>query len=273
MQAALPLATAQQFFSQVQAQAGHMQNKEFEKWQSTAAIYKATFERATLLFSLSLDTQNKVNGFYLKPYPATTAALSKIERVKTSLLLPFTGEWYVYWGGDTREQNYHVDYGAQQGAFDLVKMDAKGKTFKTDGKKNEDYYAFSQPITAPSAGVIIKLQDGLPDNTPGQMDKSSPLGNHVMIKTNAGEYLLLAHLKQHSIKVKSGATIKAGQTLGLCGNSGNTSEPHLHFHGQNGPELSQANGLKSYFSRLVVNNKSVTDYSPVKGDLIKNSSQ
>ena len=68
------------------------------------------------------------------------------------MILPFNGEWYVFWGGDIRELNYHVDNQAQKNAFDFIIRDKDGKSFKTDGLKNEDYYAFGKEIISPCDG-------------------------------------------------------------------------------------------------------------------------
>jgi murein DD-endopeptidase MepM/ murein hydrolase activator NlpD len=78
------------------------------------------------------------------------------------------------------------------------------------------------------------------------------------------------HFKQGSIQVRQGDRIKQGQLLGLCGNSGNSSEPHLHFHLQNTEDFNIATGVKCYFNKLLVNGVLQTDYSPVKGNKIKN---
>jgi len=95
-------------------------------------------------------------------------------------------------------------------------------------------------------------------------------GNTVIIKTQNNEYLFFAHFKQHSIKVQQGQKVKQGQLLGLCGNSGNSSEPHLHFHIQNVEDMNIATGVKCYFDKIIVNGREKTDYSPIKGDEIKN---
>ena len=94
-------------------------------------------------------------------------------------------------------------------------------------------------------------------------------GNTVLIKTSNNEYILLAHFKQHSIKVKQGDVVKRGQILGLCGNSGNSSEPHLHFHIQDAEDFTKTLGVKCYFDKLQVNGITKVDYSPVKGEKIK----
>ena len=94
--------------------------------------------------------------------------------------------------------------------------------------------------------------------------------NTVILKTTNNEYLFFAHFKQNSIKVKKGQKIKQGETLGLCGNSGNSSEPHLHFHIQNVKDMNVATGVKCYFDQIVVDGKMKKDYSPIKGEKIQN---
>lgn len=176
----------------------------------------------------------------------------------------------MIWGGDTKELNYHVESQAQKNAFDIVIKDAKGNSFKTDGKTNEDYYAFGKEIIAPCDGQIVLVVDGVKDNKPGELNPIYIPGNTVILKTANNEYLFFAHFKQHSIKVTEGEQVKQGQVLGLCGNSGNSSEPHLHFHIQNVENMNVATGVKCYFDKIIVNGQERTDYSPIKNDKIKN---
>ncbi|MDA1176144.1 MAG: M23 family metallopeptidase [Bacteroidetes bacterium] len=84
------------------------------------------------------------------------------------------------------------------------------------------------------------------------------------------EFLFFAHFKQNSIVVKQGQKVKKGELIGLCGNSGNSSEAHLHFHIQNVEDINKATGAKCYFDKIIVNGKIKNDYSPVKGDKIEN---
>lgn len=84
------------------------------------------------------------------------------------------------------------------------------------------------------------------------------------------EYLFFAHFKQNSIKVKQGQKIKQGEVIGLCGNFGNSSEPHLHFHIQNVKNMNIATGVKCYFDNIYVNGEKETDYSPIRGEKIRN---
>ena len=89
-------------------------------------------------------------------------------------------------------------------------------------------------------------------------------------KTDKNEFVFFAHFKQRSIVVKQGQKLNAGDVLGLCGNSGNSSEPHLHFHLQNTEDMNIATGAKCYFDQIKVNGVNKTDYSPIKGDKISN---
>ena len=112
--------------------------------------------------------------------------------------------------------------------------------------------------------------DGIPDNKPGVMNPLFISGNTVVLQTGKNEFLFFAHFKKHSIRVKEGDVIKQGQLLGLCGNSGNSSEPHLHFHIQNTNNMMTGTGIKSYFKNIVVNGELKSNYSPVRGELIQN---
>lgn len=82
--------------------------------------------------------------------------------------------------------------------------------------------------------------------------------------------MFFAHLKQYSIVVEEGQAIKRGEWLGLYGNSGNYSEPHLHFHIQNEKLMHRATGIKSFFLKITDDGKQREDYSPKKGEMTKN---
>lgn len=268
MQSALPLDKTKDFLTGLKQQAGKITKREFVKYEQTYASYKTTFERALFAVNISIDNNSKINGLFVKPFKADN--LPKLERNKTKLILPFNEEWAVVWGGDTKELNYHVESEAQKNAFDIVIKDDKGNSFKTDGKTNEDYYAFGKELIAPCDGEIVLVVDGVKDNVPGTLNPIYVPGNTVIIKTANNEYLFFAHFKQHSIVVKQGQKVKQGQLLGLCGNSGNSSEPHLHFHIQNVEDMNIATGVKCYFDKIQVNGQTKTDYSPIQKEKISN---
>jgi hypothetical protein len=114
-------------------------------------------------------------------------------------------------------------------------------------------------VLAPIAATVHQALDGEPDIAIGTTlaDPSRLLGNHAILKLDDGTYLVIAHLKQGSVQVKTGDAVTEGQPLGECGNSGNTSEPHIHIHHQRRDPLSVngdlnlgvnlAEGLPLYF--------------------------
>lgn len=268
MQNALPLEKTKAFLAGLKSQAGNINSREFVNYQNgTYASYKTAFERGLFALNISVDQHSRINGLFIRPF--TDQSGPKMERNVTRLQLPFKDEWTVIWGGDTKELNYHVESAAQKHAFDLVITDEKGRSYKTDGKTNEDYYAFGKKLYAPCDGEVVLVVDGVKDNKPGELNPVYVPGNTVVIKTAKGEHLFFAHFKQHSIKVVQGQPVKQGQLLGLCGNSGNSSEPHLHFHVQNMENMNTATGVKCYFDNLVVNGQAKNDYSPIKKDKIK----
>ncbi|MBK8484438.1 MAG: peptidoglycan DD-metalloendopeptidase family protein [Saprospiraceae bacterium] len=271
MQNALPIDKTKEFLAGLKSQAGKITKLEFVKYEQTYGSYKTNFESGIFTLNISVDNNSKINGLFVKPYKDND--LPKIDRNKTKLVLPFKDEWTVIWGGDTKELNYHIENEAQKNAFDLVITDEKGSSFKTTGKTNEDYYAFGREITTPCDGEIVLVVDGIKDNIPGIINTIYIPGNTVILKASNNEYLFFAHFKQHSIKVKQGQKVAQGQLLGLCGNSGNSSEAHLHFHIQNIEDINFATGIKCYFEQLQVNGQTKTDYSPIQNEKISNGNK
>lgn len=196
--------------------------------------------------------------------------------------LPFRGSWFVFWGGDTKKLNYHHDDAAEKYALDMVILDTAGKTHSGPGTKNQDYYAYGQDVLAPADGEIVEAVDGFRDNLPQKTtnDYAYP-GNFLMIKHGEKLCSVLEHLRQGSVSVRAGQEVKVGQKLGECGNSGNSTEPHLHFHVMDNDTLRTldknyvrkplAKGVKAYFEVNIQCNGATFHrhrYAPVKGDVI-----
>jgi murein DD-endopeptidase MepM/ murein hydrolase activator NlpD len=270
MKEALPLKNTTDFFLNMQSEAGAIEKYKFIDKKDGFDRYRGDFVKGIYWLNVAQGNKGEITGLYFYEYDGPGDKPSML-RNTTKLSLPFTGEWFVFWGGDTKEQNYHVISRSQKNAFDFVIAGGSGNTFKTDGKHNEDYYAFGQSLTAPCDAEVVMVTDGIKDNVPGEMNKEQITGNTVVLKTMNNEYLLFAHFKQNSIQVTKGARIKKGQLLGLCGNSGNSSEPHLHFHIQDKENMIGSTGVKCYFEKLKVNDIIKKDYSPVKGERIKNA--
>lgn len=268
MKNALPQEKTNEFLAGLYNQSGKILNHEFTGYENgTYGSYKTTFEKGIFSVNISLDKEDKINGLYIKPVADSTPAM---QRNKTKLALPFNGSWFVVWGGDTKELNYHVQNRAQKNAFDIIQVDSSGKSYRTDGKTNEDYYAFGKEIIAPCNGKVVQVVNGVKDNIPGEMNTYDVGGNTVIIKTANDEYLVFCHFKHNSIVVKEGQDVRQGELLGLCGNTGNSSEPHLHFHIENVENMNKATGIKCFFDQIMVNGQLKKDYSPIQNDHIEN---
>ena len=202
----------------------------------------------------------------LRRRPAPTRFLNY--QTKTVLRLPFDGEWYVYWGGRSVAQNRHCVAGDQRFAYDFLIL-KNGRSFHGTGEGNNDYYCFGKPVYAPGRGLVVSAVAELPDNLPGVMNAEQPLGNHVILDHGSGEFSFIAHLQQGSVSVQSNDRVEAGTLLGACGNSGNSSEPHLHFHLQTTPILFRGEGLPAFFCNYTIHEKSITRGEPIAGQTIR----
>lgn len=143
---------------------------------------------------------------------------------------PFSdGIWYVAQGGGSILVNHHYSVIEQRYGLDFVRLNSGGRSCSGPGYHLESYGAWGSTVVSPTQGVVISAVDGLPDMDIGRSDRDNPAGNHVILETVDGIRLLLAHLRQGSIVVHEGQRVDAGQVLAQVGNSGNSSEPHLHI--------------------------------------------
>jgi hypothetical protein len=150
--------------------------------------------------------------------------------------LPFDGEWTVVNGSPDRRYSHSWGILTQRYAHDFVVTDESGRTYEGDRSGPEAHYCFEEPIVAPADGEVVAAGDGHRDyhRTDGWLDplQRDIRGNYVTIRHADGEYSVLAHLKEGSVAVSPGDRVQRGDRIGRCGNSGNATEPHLHFHVQ-----------------------------------------
>ena len=123
---------------------------------------------------------------------------------------------------------------------------------KNGGKSLDDYYSWGQPVLSPANGVVRTVHDGDTDNPIGKRDKNNAFGNYVVIEAAPKEFVYLAHLQKGSVAVKEGQKVSAGQLLGKCGNSGNTSGPHIHMHVQDQVKPYSGSGQNITFKGIFV---------------------
>jgi hypothetical protein len=187
-------------------------------------------------------------------YPQTDNTLTSL-----TYSLPFKGDWFVFWGGENVLSNYHYAQESIRYAYDLFQV-KDSFTYSGDPAKNESYYAFGQEIKAPQGGKIVHVVTDIPDNEPvGAINDKQPLGNVVVIDHGNGEFSYLAHLKKDSVAVNVGDTVETGDVIGLCGNSGNSSEAHLHFQVSDGDNPVESKALRIKWEN---------DLHPVQGDTV-----
>ncbi len=190
---------------------------------------------------------------------------------KTELIFPLAGAWWVASGPGFHTQHRWAI--PEEFGLDLVKFDASGKTHRGDGTKFTDYYAYGAKIVAPAAGKVIlaitsESEDPKalrrPDETleafftrllgdqAARMARGIPgiLGNGIVIDHGNGEFSLLAHMKPGSVKVAVGDTVAKGQIVGALGSSGNSTEPHLHYHVCDKPDPLLCAGIPLAFSNI-----------------------
>ncbi|MBO0860186.1 MAG: M23 family metallopeptidase [Chloracidobacterium sp.] len=125
---------------------------------------------------------------------------------------------------------------AQRFAIDWIQLREDGRSFAGDPKNNKNYRCYGAEALAVADAVVAEVRDGIPENVPGPTSRAVPItletvgGNHVVLDLGDGHYAFYAHLQPGSLRVKLGDKVRRGQTLALVGNSGNSTEPHLHFH-------------------------------------------
>ncbi|MGH9685220.1 MAG: M23 family metallopeptidase [Candidatus Acidiferrales bacterium] len=153
---------------------------------------------------------------------------------------------------------------SQRFAIDWVKLGDDGKTYHGDKLDNKNYYAFGVDALAVADGVVTEVKDGIPLNVPGENSRAVPItletvgGNHVILNIGNGNFAFYAHLQPGSIRVKLGEKVHRGQVLGLVGNTGNSTEPHLHFHISNASSPLGSEGLPYLLRSFEVEGKGWT---------------
>ena len=144
------------------------------------------------------------------------------------------GVYFIGQGGAHVQVNYHHAYESQQYAVDIVKIDKWGvRATGIYPGDNSKYRIYGDGIYSPCTGEVVEAEQELPDLNPPQTNPEKAAGNHVALQCEGTEaQVWIAHMQQDSLTVKAGEQVEAGEKLGLVGNSGNTSEPHVHIHAE-----------------------------------------
>jgi len=145
--------------------------------------------------------------------------------------LPFFGEWTV----SQAHEGEYTHKAEWRHAWDFVIEDENQKQFKGKGDFVTDYYCYDKKVIAPADGVVQEIIDGVEDNVIGDVNVTQNWGNTIVIKHTEFLYTQLSHLKAGSIEVAKGDSIRKSQVLAVCGNSGRSPYPHVHFQIQATP--------------------------------------
>lgn len=159
-------------------------------------------------------------------FTGTTGRSGKVE-----LAFPLkTGRYFVLQGGKGLPTNvFHYSLRGAIYAMDIVKLNSWGGRANTVfSRRLEDYEIFNDTVYSPCSGRVLRAYSDNPDNIPPNMSRGPKNTNQVLIETDSC-YVFLAHLRQGSVIVHENDWVQEGQPLGCVGNSGFSSEPHLHI--------------------------------------------
>lgn len=184
--------------------------------------------QAAVYWSISLGLIVAMSGFLwfsLRGYLLPGQALD--------LRSPLKSSFVVLNGGNSPFTNAHFRVRPQEFALDIVGINAVGNRAALFGSSRDlqSYVIYGSPIISPCDGRISVVVSDQPDLIPPARDTENPAGNHVLIECEGVE-ILLAHMQQGSAAVTVNDTVITGDLLGKVGNSGNTTEPHLHIHAE-----------------------------------------
>jgi hypothetical protein len=141
-------------------------------------------------------------------------------------------------------------------AIDWIRL-RDGKLFAGDGTRAEQWFGFGAEVLAVADGTVVSVHDGLPEEVPLQpaanvLHPADQGGNHVLLKIAPGVYAFYAHLQPGSITVAEGDRVTTGQVLGLLGNTGLSTAPHLHFDLIDAPDQLTGTSLPQVFARYTL---------------------
>jgi len=195
-------------------------------------------------------------------------------KCKIDYILPFPEKWTVINGGVEKKLSHSWGILTQRYAYDFFILNDEGKSFAGDNKLLKNYYCYGKDIIAPADGIVVKLsnkhKDSRVDGKKVYCDAWDIRGNFILIKHSDNEYSAIAHIMQNSFTVNVGDKVKQGEVIAQCGNSGNTSEPHIHFQLQTGKSFFLSAGLPIAFTNInanAKNNYELADKRPVANNL------
>ena len=222
----------------------------------------------------ALRLVSRPGGLLASPWtalqPEGVARLVQIQRLrfpdfhKSALFLPCAGETVITQGFDGNITHQ----GPWRHALDFEAPGDAGSWDAGDGSL-AGFAIFGSPVYAPLTGTVVAVEGGVPDNPVGHNNPEANWGNHVILRSDAGMHVMLAHFLQGSVAVAIGQRVVAGAYLGSGGNSGRSPVPHVHLHVQLGPHLGSPTlpfVLKHYVERPAAGGPSTYQLSGVPAE-------
>ena len=155
-------------------------------------------------------------------------------------------------------------------AIDWIKVGPNGDSHHDEAARNENWWGYGEPIHAVADGDVTQVLDGISENTPRVLPTTTLeniAGNYVIVRIAPNRYVTFAHLQHGSVKVRPGDHVHKGDVLGLLGNSGNSTAPHLHFQVTDGNSVLQSEGVPFVLEKFTDLGPG-SDYEPAKHLLI-----
>ncbi|NUP20022.1 MAG: M23 family metallopeptidase [Streptomyces sp.] len=188
---------------------------------------------------------------------------------------PVTGRWTALNSPADRTPSHGTHAYGQTYAIDIVAEPEPGArpSFRwlwPLARRNSDFPAFGAPLLAVADATVVRATDGQRDHlsrtslpgilylmllegyTRALLGVGRVVGNHVILDLGDGTHALYAHVRRGSLAVREGDRVRAGQLLAQCGNSGNSSEPHVHFQLMDGADPDTARGIPFTWSGIGV---------------------
>jgi hypothetical protein len=180
---------------------------------------------------LNLGVNSLVAVFFLTILSSYVPQGYFVNEESVQLSFPLkNGIYYVGQGGNSSALNYHNTNFAQRYALDIVKLNTFGtRANEFQPRSLTNYNIFEETLYSPCNGTVNATVNNLPDLIPPKSDRQNPAGNHILLQCKGAD-ILMAHLQRGSLTVQAGEAIRVGQAIAKVGNSGNTTEPHLHIH-------------------------------------------
>jgi hypothetical protein len=178
------------------------------------------------------------------------------------LSLPIKGNYYLLHNQSTLGYHYYLAFfiGGQiltneKFAFDMTQIDSTWvNTFSGDVTKNESYFDYGDTLLAVASGTVLKVVNGRAENSGNARDavltvNDEYYGNYLVLDIGGGSYAMYMHCLPNSFYVQTGDVVAEGQPIARLGNSGNSTEPHLHFQLVDKPDPAFSHGLPFIFKK------------------------